>query len=282
MVDSIEVGKNYSVILKKPHDSLGIVLDLKITGTTTYEDFQRNCDYDIRGKLFTPLGIGIETYLRKVQGVTLYLCSEVSSLNPYECEEKATHVIPASIIDYSKTREYILCRNYSLTLLDIIKPVEGLGTMKEMFDEMTGSTKADSRANRIYGGVEHGVTSSFEDFLQLKEDWEVYESKRSREFEIAREAKVKSKNKYEKSLQDLYDMKRNLKNLTEIKDTQLKAIQGRVTEYNVKFVELENYRNNLESIKNIMTIMINEIRSGEIDPSELPTFDELYEQVKNE
>ena len=121
MIESVELGKNYSLKLLDIYGAT--ITNLQVVGTTNINNVANNTeDYNIYSTFFEPLGLGLASYYAAINNNTvIYICNTITSLNPFEVSIDDKVYIPESLIDFDGTDEIVRTVKYDFAIGSIYR-----------------------------------------------------------------------------------------------------------------------------------------------------------------
>lgn len=274
----LELSKNYSLRLRQPW---GTLYSVRITGITAIDDASRYSDFDILGQFFEPKKLGFATYLNSVTDVRIFVCNKITSTDPVTLDKKAI-LIPESMIDYSSVTEMVPCKSFRVVSNHIVRRYDG--PIEERNAQM--ALTADLKKQMI--NVKELVAEQV-DFVIDEEHEVLYDKPIMDQLDSHRED---IQNKHEQYLVQL-ERDREAERLQLIADQaaarQAKAeyeamraiLNDKIAEADALISEQRIARDGLNGTRTIVIGIMQRIRAGNYIPEQLPTFDEIYQEVLN-
>lgn len=182
MIETIELGKNYQIVLSDIYN--GSKFNVNIIGITDIDNVSKNDkDYNIYETYFSPIGLGITAYYTAITKETkIYICSPIKSFSPFNLTDEKIF-IPETLIDFSKSSEYVKALNISFNVYPIVRSMISDNTDRDKYiSELVLSIK--NRLNQLveFCDQKFNVESNFDTIYMLSEDLEKIESLRESEY----------------------------------------------------------------------------------------------------
>jgi hypothetical protein len=280
---ALELNKQYHIVL---YPTWGLSYDLLIIGIVnqkTIANFDKAAD--IKKIFFDDYNLGINTYLRLITSSTaIYIAYPITSLDPIETQRSDDKrvFLPESLIDFTKTYEYVSAKKYDFDISSGVKKFKNTLAENEFVKEIK------VKIRKIINTMDEFIV----DTISVE----------------ASSTEVLTTESYLKQLEKEKNELINLRNLsilqreTNLADNQLALYeqihkeQEAQRKYEEQKIDLLQKLNNITAqehqntiinnilfkIKEVMREMISQIKSGRIEPENIPSFDELYEQIQRE
>lgn len=274
----LNVSEYYQFKLRLPWDQQ---FRVRVTGTTTIEDADRYSDFDVKGKFFDEKKIGVASYLAAVTGITIYVVNKIISIDPVTIEEKPI-LIPESLIDASSVVRLLSCKSFRLVSNDIVRFYDG------PIEENEEQTKLLQQLNTQAREVDDLISERVE-FVVENEREVIYDEDILQKMTEVREAELLKRGQMVISLardreneqNQLILDQRTAKEAKRDYDAQKTILLQKIAEAEAIRATNQQLNDGLNGVKSIIIEIMQRIRSGTYQPSELPSFEELYNQVLN-
>jgi len=271
----LENGKTYHVKLTLPWE---LEYEIMLIGETNPDHIEEFGKFDLKGEYFDRYNLGMGTYLSTIRSNTpIYICRKIESRNPIVLEDKPSLFIPAPIIDYNATTELLTCvdityRAHGITRYFTGKLSEG-EYLNSTAEDIQSMLKAVDNLRGDNVAVDYEITESLYD----KEFIDQMTGERNILQEEARSIidfqHLKEEERIAIFVQKTHELdieKRYTINQRNILDTRIQQLSD-------KQVVVDADRRYIERVKTSMIGIIDQIRAGQYNPANFPTFMELWD-----
>ncbi len=230
MLDSIELSKIYNISTLEIYGGEKIICS--VIGTTNIDNVANNEDnYNIYERFFSPIGLGMGSYYAAIRpNTTIYICRLVTSLEPLQLDDEKVF-IPESLIDKSKSFEYVECDNLNVVVYPLIRRftseeernnflTEIKTKIKNKLNELIDFVLIDKEVDITYDSVyvpkesidtiEKERTRMFTDYLNREYEQTKLMNRESERNVAAREEMLSAKKKYETAYKQIQDYENRL------------------------------------------------------------------------
>lgn len=237
---------------------------------------------NIRKEFFTDYNLGISKYMMLITDSTpIYVLKPIKSYDPVETDEENRFYVPLSLIDFSKSFEYIRAKRYDFTTYTGIKYFDTVLTEDKFL------TEAETKISEVVGNLNiftgDNVSSSVvtTDVLTTKDKLDLINRNRKIQIDFRENAIKQNKDSLEEMERNLYVKLKSAEKAEKDYETQKNQLLTQFNEINALRVSNEHENQILMGVKNIMIEMIGIIKAGNMSPESFPTFDELYNQAES-
>jgi hypothetical protein len=260
--------------------------DVKIEGTVSPSALQELSPItDLKKEFFDDYGLSISMYLLLLSKSTVvYICRAITSFDPYEINNNDNDriFIPESLIDTVRTYEYVLAKRYIFEVSTGVKKFKNILEEDQFFKDMRKKISekmksiddfiADNISTDV-SGVEVIVTNEYLIKLEnlrneLIDDYKIFA--------------LQKRNSYEDDQRHLYEQIQKTKEAEIRYEEQRRLLNSHLEDLSNQIAQNTHINNILLGSKDVMMEMMNKLKSGQILPDDMPTFDELYDQVEKE
>ena len=209
MINSVEMGKKYALYLLQLYG--GTKNNVLVIGKTTIDNVVRNKDnYNIYQTYFEPIGLGLTSYYTAIQENTdIYICNPINSLEPLEVSDDKLF-IPSTLIDMSKSSEYVEVFNLNFNIYPIMKRFKSVDERDAYLTEIKNKIKGKLKELIDFSALDSEIETSYDTVYLTKEEIEFIENKVNAQKEyrdrIIREYRSRETEKefqYNKALADM-------------------------------------------------------------------------------
>lgn len=243
MINSISFSKIYGIKILDLYG--GEVHNCIVIGTTNIDNVSNNeDDYNIYETFFQPIGLGLTSYYTAIKNDTvIYICKKIESLEPLTISDEKMF-IPATLIDYDNSIEYVECTNFNFNIYPVIRRFvsenEREAYIKEIREKLTKTLK------RLidFSVLDNEIDIAYSPIYLSTEDIDAIENKRTKAFDDYKRS-ISSKQQFDREREKAYNTSISNYNSSRI------DYEKKVIEYNAKISTLnhliELYENKLEN-----------------------------------
>lgn len=243
MINSISFSKIYGIKILDLYG--GEVHNCIVIGTTNIDNVSNNeDDYNIYETFFKPIGLGLTSYYTAIKNDTvIYICKKVESLEPLTISDEKIF-IPATLIDYDNSIEYVECTNFNFNIYPVIRRFvsenEREAYIKEIREKMTKTLK------RLidFSVLDNEIDVAYSPIYLSTEDIDAIENKRTKAFDDYKRS-ISSKQQFDREREKAYNT--SISNY----NSSRTDYEKKVIEYNAKISTLnhliELYESKLEN-----------------------------------
>jgi hypothetical protein len=260
--------------------------DVKVVGICGYDSIKAiDSAVNLKKDFFDDYGIGISTYLLLLTNNTpVYICRPIISYDPFEIEENDSKrvFIPESIVSQVRTYTYTLAKRYIFEVSAGIKRYKNILAEDKYINDMR--VKIGNELRGIEDLVADNISTDIKsvDVLVTGKYLDTLDKERQELLDKYKTLSIQKQNNYEDEQRSLYEQIVKTKH-AETKYEELRQILiGQLDDIAEKASQNEEMNNILLRIKDIMREMIAKLKSGEMLPDEIPSFDNLYEEAEEE
>lgn len=246
MLSNIEYSKPYLIQLLPLYGA--VKKNCFVIGVTNIDNVANNQDeYNIYETYFAPYGYGLGSYYAAIiQSTKIYICNEISSLEPLSVDTSKKIFIPETLIDMENSHEYVECTNINFSIYPVIKRFNSTDDQILYLDEI--KTKIKKKLGELidFSILGNEVETNTSVMYLTKEEIDDIEEKRSVMFNenIAHQKSINSfnteKNKqFDKRMSEMkkaideYTKKTNELEATKIKmEDTIKAYENLIKDLN--------------------------------------------------
>jgi hypothetical protein len=216
--------------------------------------------------------------------VIIYICRPINSHEPYEIDEEDDNrvFIPESTINFIKTYAYIIAKRYIFEVTTGIKEYKSMLVENEFFNSMR--IKIGDAFNNIDEFMSDTISTDVSsiDVLTTSNKLSKINSEREYLIERYRNALRSGQVDYEGRQRALYEQTIKSKNAEEDFISEKLKFTKLADEAENRKLENNHINNVLLRVRSVMVEMIERLRQGEMQPENIPTFNQLYNQVEDD
>jgi hypothetical protein len=280
---ALKINENYHVELQA---RWGKSYEVKIDGMISPSSVEElSPTTDLKKEFFDDYGIGISTYLLLLSNSTkVYICREIVSFDPYETNDNDTQriFIPESLIDNVKTYEYVLAKRYVFEVNTGIKRYKNILVEDQFFKDIR--SKISEKVRSINDFIADNVSTDAigVDVLVTGDYLDKIEALRKEMIDNRLSFSIQKQNSYEDDQRSLYEQLVRTKEAERKYEDQRVLLISQLEDITNQITQNDHINSILTRVKDIMREMLAKLKTGQILPDDIPTFDDLYSQVENE
>ena len=169
----LEMGGHYTIkLFERWNQTKYYKNTYLVAGITTYDKIEGFADFDLRGELFTPIGISISDYIAMVYGKKIYILNEVVSRDPIEIDDDKIF-IPESIIDHRHTMPLIVADKLRLSTKPFVRHFANLAEERDYIDNLTQRINRSLMLDGEFFNEDLDPTFTQEECLEYARDIEI-------------------------------------------------------------------------------------------------------------
>jgi hypothetical protein len=260
--------------------------DIRVVGTASplaLKDIDSSVD--LKKEFFDDYDIGISSYLLLLPSdTTIYIGRPIISYDPFEVSNNDNErvFIPESLINYVATYSYVLAKKYVFEITTGIKRYKNILEEDKYFKEI--KPKVVSKLKTLEDFVADNVFAEVKDVdvLVTHKYLDNLDKERTALINKYKAFSIQKQNNFDDEHRALYEQ------TIKTKKAELKYEQQRTSLINqltgISNLEAKNthVNNILLRVKDVMREMIGKLKSGQMLPDDIPSFDDLYDQVEGE
>jgi hypothetical protein len=279
----LNIGENYHIELQP---RWGKSYDVKIDGMASPSAIEEiSPATDLKKDFFDDYGIPISTYLLLLnKSTTVYICVPVTSFDPYTISENESEkiFIPETLIDQVRTYQYILAKRYNFLVYTGIKRYKNVLVEDQFFNDI--KSKIIKRLKTIEDFVADNITAEATgvDVIVTNDYLNDMDTLRQSLVDSYKAFNLQKQNNFEDEHRNLYEQIANATVAEKKYEERRLQLANQLIEVSNQYAENTHINSILSSAKEIMREMMDKLKSGQLLPDDIPTFDELYEKVEKE
>ena len=281
-MSKLDVNSYYHISL----DSTWIdkVYDVQITGISSIGTVNElDPSANIKKDFFTSYNLSISKYTMLITNSTvIYVAKIIKQYDPVVVETDKKVFIPETLIDFSSTYKYANARRYKFDVTTGIKHFDSILDENDFFEKSTTGIRTALNNMDEFAADTIGVSISYDELITTKSELANIEASRQDIIDRRDMALKQAKDNREAMERNLYSKMKESESAAKSYESKRVELTKQINSINALQTQNEMENVALTSIKRIMIEMINKIRDGQLSPESFPTFDELYQQVKNE
>jgi len=255
--------------------------DVYYIGTTNINAIDSfNDKVNIRGEFFEPYNLGITTYLSFVSETTpILICKRVETRNPITVEDKPSLFLPITIIDSNDSQKLLKCSEVSININNITQyfknSYEEVTYMNDLIDKIDKQLKDLPEMKSYLFELEYQLIDALyeESFIQDKNELIDFNKRKQENMKLSQKRKYEEQvNSYVMKSYEMDEKKNLYIQQATMLQSQMKQLQSKESELSIKEMKLN-------TIKNRMIYIIEDIRAGRYNPLNFPTFQELWDNA---
>jgi hypothetical protein len=279
----LEINKPYHVELQYQWGKKYDVFVCGMISQTSLQEISPNTD--LKKEYFDDYSISISNYLRLMPpSVIIYICRPITSHEPYEIDEEddSRIFIPESLINFVKTYSYLIAKKYTFEVTTGIKEYKNILVENAFFNDIRvrigesfrniDDFMADTISTDIKS-IDVLVTRNYLDKMKKEQEYLI-----NRYRNALREGQKDYENRQRSLYEQLVRSKMSEENYEKEKNRFIKLSN----ESENRKLENDHINNVLMRVKSVMVEMIEKLKSGEMQPGDIPPFNQLYSQVEKE
>jgi hypothetical protein len=280
---ALKINQNYHIELQAKWDKS---YDVRIDGTISPSSVQElSPTTDLKKEFFDDYGISISSYLLLLSSSTVvYICREIVSFDPYEVNGNDTQrvFIPESLINNVKTYEYILAKRYVFEVNTGVKRYKNILVEDQFFKDIRN--KLSEKVKTIEDFIIDNISTDIKgiDILVTGDYLDKLDVLRKEAIDDRRIFGIQKQNNYEDDQRSLYEQLMRSKEAEKKYEEQRELLMGQLESITNQITQNNHINSILSRVKDIMMEMMAKLKSGQILPDDIPTFDDLYSQVESE
>lgn len=260
--------------------------DIRVVGTVSPSSLKDiDATVDLKKEFFDDYEIGISSYLLLLpSNTTIYIGRPITSFDPFEVSinDSERVYIPESLINSVNTYSYVLAKKYLFEITTGIKKYKNVLEEDKFFKEI--KPKINNKLKTLEEFVADNIFTEISevDVLVTNEYLDNLEKERITLLNKYKSFSIQKQNNYDDSYRALYEQTIKSQRAETRYEEQRTALINQLT--NISNLEAQNthVNNILLRVKDIMREMIGKLKSGQIAPDDIPSFDDLYDQVEGE
>lgn len=243
MISDISFSKIYGIKILDLYG--GEVHNCIVIGTTNIDNVSNNEDnYNIYETYFQPIGLGLTSYYTAIKNDTvIYICKKVDSLEPLTINDEK-FFIPATLIDYENSIEYVECTNFNFNIYPVIRRFVSENERDDYINEIRTKLTKTIKHLIDFSVLDNEIDISFSPIYLSKEDITAIEDKRTKAFNEYKH-NLNNKQQFDREREKTYNTSLSNYNLARL------DYEKKIKEYNNKLERLEmlinEYENKLEN-----------------------------------
>lgn len=285
---SVEVGKHYHIVFNGVWntDFTGdyVVIGYAAPDTVTLIDKSTS----IFKIYFNDLGLTREKYDLYIKSSSIvYIANKITSKSPIEVNDKEQVYLPAPLIDFAKSYEFLQGTKFDFTIHTGSKYFENI-LDKQAFESKTKSDVKDAIERMDdYSGENISVEISDSEVLTTKEEQDVISEARTRAMNNRNASRQQYQTNIEAAERNLFEMMNETKIEKDKYTTLATTLKNKINEVEALRVSNLSESTILNNVKKIMIQQLTLIISGEIPVSSLgetgnAAFENLYSLAKEQ
>jgi hypothetical protein len=260
--------------------------DIRIIGTVSPSAVNDiDTSVDLKKEFFDDYGIGISSYLLLLPvNTTIYIGRPITSYDPFEVSinDDERVFIPESLINYTTTYSYILAKKYVFEVTTGIKRYKNVLEEDAYFKEI--KPKITKKIKTLEDFIADNVLTEVKDIdvLVTNQYLDSLDKERAILVNKYKTFSIQKQNNYDDEHRALYEQTIKAQKAETRFEEQRTSLIAQLA--GISNLEAQNTHVNsiLLRVKDIMREMIGKLKSGQIYPDDIPTFDDLYDQVEGE
>lgn len=276
----LENGKSYRVKLALPWE---LEYEVMIIGETNPDHIEEFGKFDLKGEFFDRYNLGMGTYLSLIRSTTpIYICRKIESRSPIVLEDRPSLFIPAPIIDYNATKELLTCVDITYRAHGITRYFTGKLSEGEYLNATAEDVQAMLKAVDNLRGDNVAVDYEIAESLYEKGFIEQMDEERNNLQAEARGILDYQHLKEEERIAIFVQKTHELDVEKRYTINQKRILDIRIQQLTDKQAGVDADRRYIENVKNSMISIIEQIRAGQYNPANFPTFTELWDAAQQE
>jgi hypothetical protein len=264
----------------------GLSFDIRVDGTVSPSSLKDiDPSADLKKTYFDDYGIGISSYLLLMPGnTTIYIGRPILSYDPFEVSTNDGEriFIPESLINYVNTYSYILAKKYIFEITSGVKRYKNVLEEDRFFKDI--KPKIANNLKTLEEFVADNISTEINDVDVLVTNGYLDNLDKER-IKLVNKYKaftIQKQNNYDDEHRSLYEQIIKTQRAEKLYEEQRTALISQLT--SISNLEAQNTHVNsiLIRVKDVMREMIGKLKSGEMNPDDIPSFDDLYDQVEGE
>jgi hypothetical protein len=260
--------------------------DVQIIGTISPSSLNDlNSAIDIKKEFFDDYGIGISTYLLLITNNTpIYIGRPIISYDPYEIDDKEDKqvYIPESLINFVRTYNYVLAKRYTFEVSAGVKRYKNILVEDQYYKDMRVKiTKAlHTIEDLIADNLSTDISST--DVLTTNNYLDALDKDRNDIIDKYKAMGIQKQNNYEDEQRALYEQIIKTKKAETKYEEQKQHLLSQLNNISNIMAQNTELNNILLRVKDVMREMIGKLKAGQMMPDDIPSFDNLYDEVEKE
>ena len=280
MITSLAVQSHYHVEFYSPW-SADKSYDVQIVGmvnTTTIAELDSS--YDLKKEYFTAYNLGVATFLRYINASTrIYVVRPIKSYDPTEVDDETSYFIPESLVDFTKSYQYLEAKRYTFTVETGIKKFSDVIVEDEFYTEARTKISKAVGALGLFIADKVSTDVGYTDVLTTQTVLDTLDTTRENLISLQTAATKQEKDNTEQLERNLYIQINKAQESKNAYDSAEATLHSQLNTVKAQEIENNNLNIHLTAIKTEMVEIISQIRSGVYAPENFPTFDELWDKV---
>jgi hypothetical protein len=260
--------------------------DIRVVGTVSPSAVKDlDSTIDLKKEFFDDYGIGISSYLLLLPAnTTIYIGRLITSYDPFEVSDSDSErvFIPESLINYSVTYSYVLAKKYIFEITTGVKRYKNVLEEDKFFKEI--KPKIVNKLKTLEDFVADNVSTEVKDVdvLVTNKYLDNLDKERTTLINKYKVFTIQKQNNYDDEHRSLYEQIIKAQRAEDRYEEQRASLISQLT--SISNLEAQNTHVNsiLVRVKDIMREMIGKLKSSEMSPNDIPSFDDLYDQVEGE
>jgi hypothetical protein len=264
----------------------GKTYDIQITGTISPDSLKEaNTTVDIKKEFFDDYGIGISTYLLLItENTPIYIGRPIISYDPYEIDSSNVKqvYIPESLINFVRTYNYVLAKRYTFEVSAGVKRYKNILVEDQYYKDMR--VKVAKALHTIEDLVADNLSTDITatEVLTTSTYLDTLDKDRQELLDKYKALSIQKQNNYEDEQRALYEQIIKTKRAETTYEEQKQHLLSQLNGISNIMAQNNEMNNILLRVKDIMREMIGKLKSGQMLPDDIPTFDNLYDEVAKE
>jgi hypothetical protein len=264
----------------------GKTYDIQIIGTISPDSLKEaNTTVDIKKEFFDDYGIGISTYLLLItENTPIYMGRPIISYDPYEIDSSNVKqvYIPESLINFVRTYNYVLAKRYTFEVSAGVKRYKNILVEDQYYKDMRVKIAKALRTieDLVADNLSTDITAT--EVLTTSKYLDTLDKDRKELVDKYKALSIQKQNNYEDEQRALYEQIIKTKTAETKYEEQKQHLLSQLNGISNIMAQNNEMNNILLRVKDIMREMIGKLKSGQMLPDDIPTFDNLYDEVAKE
>jgi hypothetical protein len=259
--------------------------DVKIEGTGSQASIQKlNPSANIKKEFFDDYAMSISTYLMLLpNNAVIYIGKPIIAFDPYKISEEDTEkvFIPESLIDFSKTYNYITAKRYVFEIESGIKRYKNILEEDRYFKDIRG--KISKKIKTIDDFVIDDISTDVKaiDILTTENYLDSLEKDRQKTLDQYKAFSIQKQSNYEDSQRSLYEQTIRAKEAERIYEERRALLLSQLSDISNKEAQNSHVNSILIHIENCIRELLGNLKNDpRFENENIPTFEELYEAAE--
>jgi hypothetical protein len=281
-LNSLTVSSYYHITLEKAWNA--DTYDVQIVGSGSRSTISElDASVDIKKTFFTDYNIGVTKYLLLITDSTIiYIVKPIKSYDPTEVDDDTKYYIPASIIDYTNSYQYIEAKKYNFEVKTDVRKLDSVLDEDTFIDSSESSIRKAVLNISDFAADTVSVDYDSTDVLTTQSVLDVMTANRDKLVTYRENADKQYRDNLEAKELNLYTKTQQVITAETEYETAKTSIISQVASVNSMQAANQEENEVLLKVKTIMEQIIVNIKAGTYSATDFPSFDELYAEAKQQ